>query len=103
LKCNPGESSGWQAVSRSTGYGSDFSVMRRHLSELLEMGQNIDRCGAGKVINRAECTVDFFTDLKKAGGVLEMMIILIISQIPENGNTNRLQSPDESHFNRFNA
>jgi hypothetical protein len=32
--------------------------MRRLLRELFEMGQNIDRCDADKVINRPECAVD---------------------------------------------
>jgi hypothetical protein len=32
------------------------------------MGQNINRCGAGTVINRPECAVDSFIDQKKAVG-----------------------------------
>jgi hypothetical protein len=65
--------------------------MRRHLSELFEMGQNMHRCGAGKVINRPECAGDSFTESKKAGAVPKTEITIIMSQISENGNTNRLQ------------
>jgi len=65
--------------------------MRRLLNQLFEIGQNLNHCGAGKVINRPECAVDSFTGLQKAGAVPEMTTILIISQIPENGNINRLQ------------
>jgi hypothetical protein len=67
------------------------------------MGQNMNHCGAGKVVNRPECAVDSFTESKKAGAVPKTEIIIIMSQIPENGNTNRLQPPDEIHYQRLNA